>query len=170
MLLVYSLITALVSSNSHAFSPPSTSRRWKKVNYRSSKLFDSEQSPWSPPPAGSDFWNQKETIVQTSMFAPTEEDLKAVSEMKRPLLTEQLEDAESEQAPSAPGVEVEFPPKRRIQASVRETGYDSMKNYIKSMCDHELLNRNEEIILAREIQILLKWEEERELLESKLLR
>jgi hypothetical protein len=38
------------------------------------------------------------------------------------------------------------------------------------MCNHELLNKNEEIILAREIQILLKWEAEREELEQQLLR
>lgn len=67
------------------------------------------------------------------------------------------------------GIESEFP-KRKIKASVRETGTDSMKYYIKSMCNHELLNKNEEIILAREIQILLKWEKEREKLEEELLR
>lgn len=67
------------------------------------------------------------------------------------------------------GIESEFP-KRKIKAKVRETGTDSMKYYIKSMCNHELLNKNEEIILAREIQILLKWEKERELLEEELLR
>jgi len=67
------------------------------------------------------------------------------------------------------GIESEFP-KRKIKASVRETGTDSMKYYIKSMCNHELLNKNEEIILAREIQILLKWEAEREKLEEELLR
>lgn len=58
----------------------------------------------------------------------------------------------------------------RITASVRETGYDSMRNYLKSVCNHELLNKNEEIILAREIQILIKWEEKREELESNLMR
>lgn len=68
------------------------------------------------------------------------------------------------------GIESEFPQKRKGRVSVKETGYDSMRNYIKSMCNHELLNKNEEIILAREIQILLKWEEERENLEAKLLR
>ena len=67
------------------------------------------------------------------------------------------------------GIESEFP-KRKIKASVRETGTDSMKYYIKSMCNHELLNKNEEIILAREIQILLKWEAQREKLEEELLR
>mmetsp|Transcript_23664 Transcript_23664/g.65692 ORF Transcript_23664/g.65692 Transcript_23664/m.65692 type:complete len:445 (+) Transcript_23664:90-1424(+) len=66
-------------------------------------------------------------------------------------------------------IENEFP-KRRITAKVRETGTDSMKHYIKSMCNHELLNKNEEIILAREIQILLKWEKQREKLEEELLR
>jgi hypothetical protein len=70
---------------------------------------------------------------------------------------------------SSKALESEFP-KRKITASVRETGTDSMKNYIKTMCNHELLNKNEEIILAREIQILLKWETEREQLEEKLLR
>jgi RNA polymerase sigma factor (sigma-70 family) len=67
------------------------------------------------------------------------------------------------------GIESEFP-KRKIKASVKETGTDSMKYYIKSMCNHELLNKNEEIILAREIQILLKWEAKREKLEEELLR
>jgi len=67
------------------------------------------------------------------------------------------------------GIESEFPT-RKIKASVRETGTDSMKYYIKSMCNHELLNKNEEIILAREIQILLKWEAQREKLEEELLR
>mmetsp|Transcript_19544 Transcript_19544/g.42509 ORF Transcript_19544/g.42509 Transcript_19544/m.42509 type:complete len:441 (+) Transcript_19544:156-1478(+) len=66
-------------------------------------------------------------------------------------------------------IENEFP-KRRITAKVRDTGMDSMKHYIKSMCNHDLLNKNEEIILAREIQILLKWEKQREKLEEELLR
>lgn len=59
---------------------------------------------------------------------------------------------------------------RKVRASVRETGYDSIKSYIKTMCNHELLNKNEEVILAREIQILIKWEETREGLEASLLR
>ena len=64
----------------------------------------------------------------------------------------------------------ETPTKRRVTAKVRETGYDSIRTYVKTMCNHELLNRNEEIILGREIQILMKWEESREKLESQLLR
>lgn len=59
---------------------------------------------------------------------------------------------------------------RRVTAKVRETGYDSMKNYLKTMCNHELLNKNEEIILAREIQILMTYETFREELEAQLLR
>jgi len=66
-------------------------------------------------------------------------------------------------------LESEFP-KRKIKASVRETGTDSMKYYFKSMCNHELLKKNEEIILGREIQILMKWEQQREGLEEQLLR
>lgn len=45
-----------------------------------------------------------------------------------------------------------------------------MRSYIKTMCNHELLNKNEEIILAREIQILIQWEAVRENLENDLLR
>jgi RNA polymerase primary sigma factor len=58
----------------------------------------------------------------------------------------------------------------KIHANVKETGYDSMRNYIKTMCNHELLNKNEEIILAREIQTLIQWEGVREELESSLSR
>ena len=58
----------------------------------------------------------------------------------------------------------------KIRANVKETGYDSMRNYIKTMCNHELLNKNEEIILAREIQTLIQWEGVREELETSLLR
>merc|ERR1719491_2293469 len=57
---------------------------------------------------------------------------------------------------------------RRIKASVRETGLDSMSYYLKSMGNHELLQKNEEIILAREIQLLIGWEGKREELESEL--
>jgi len=59
----------------------------------------------------------------------------------------------------------EFPKPRKdkkqtkIRASVKETGFDSMSTYLKSMGNHELLRKNEEIILARQIQILMKWEE-----------
>lgn len=59
-------------------------------------------------------------------------------------------------------------PKMRV--SIRETGYDSIKSYIKTMCNHELLNKNEEVILAREIQTLMEYETVREELETELVR
>ena len=59
---------------------------------------------------------------------------------------------------------------KRVRANVRETGYDSINQYMKSMCNHELLNRNEEVILGREIQILIKYEAAREDLEARLER
>mmetsp|Transcript_24180 Transcript_24180/g.57184 ORF Transcript_24180/g.57184 Transcript_24180/m.57184 type:complete len:562 (-) Transcript_24180:86-1771(-) len=59
---------------------------------------------------------------------------------------------------------------KRITARVSETGSDSLSHYLKTMCNHELLNKNEEVILGREIQILIKWEAQREELESQLLR
>jgi RNA polymerase primary sigma factor len=66
--------------------------------------------------------------------------------------------------------EITTPSGKKIRAQVRETGYDSIRTYIKTMCNHELLNKNEEIILAREIQILIQWEQVREQLEADLLR
>lgn len=59
---------------------------------------------------------------------------------------------------------------RRIRANVRETGFDSIKYYMKTMGNHDLLQKNEEIVLAREIQILMKWEGVRDELESELMR
>jgi RNA polymerase sigma factor (sigma-70 family) len=58
----------------------------------------------------------------------------------------------------------------KLRTNVKETGYDSLRTYIKTMCNHELLNKNEEIILGREIQILIRWEGIRETLEAQLLR
>lgn len=59
---------------------------------------------------------------------------------------------------------------RKQLINVKDTGMDSVRNYMKTMCNHELLNKNEEIILAREIQILVQWEKQREDLEAELLR
>ncbi|CAB9506604.1 sigma factor RpoD [Seminavis robusta] len=60
--------------------------------------------------------------------------------------------------------------RRKVRATVSETGTDSMRHYIKMMCNHELLNKNEEVVLAREIQLLIAYEEEREMLEEQLMR
>ena len=35
---------------------------------------------------------------------------------------------------------------RRIRANVRETGFDSIKYYMKTMGNHDLLQKNEEIV------------------------
>jgi len=60
------------------------------------------------------------------------------------------------------------PPK--VRASVRETGNDTMRNYLKSMGNHELLRKEDEIILGRQIQIFVKWEAVRQDLEDSLMR
>ncbi|GMH83047.1 hypothetical protein TL16_g09467, partial [Triparma laevis f. inornata] len=46
----------------------------------------------------------------------------------------------------------------------------SIRSYLKSMGSHSLLHSSEEIVLARQIQILLKWEETRNELETELQR
>lgn len=58
----------------------------------------------------------------------------------------------------------------KVRASVKETGKETMKYYLKTMANHELLSKNEEIVLARQIQILIKWEAVREELEESLMR
>jgi RNA polymerase sigma factor (sigma-70 family) len=79
-------------------------------------------------------------------------------------------DEEDERRKSPPSPEDDGSRRPKLRVSVKETGYDSMKGYIKTMCNHELLNKNEEIILAREIQILMEWEGVRVGLEAELLR
>ena len=59
---------------------------------------------------------------------------------------------------------------RRVLATVRETGFDSMTSYMKTMGSHDLLKKNEEIILAREIQVLVRYEGVRDELEGRLGR
>lgn len=56
------------------------------------------------------------------------------------------------------------------KAYIRETGVDTMKDYLKSMGNHDLLTAQEEVLLARHVQLLLKWEEVRERLEIELAR
>ena len=60
--------------------------------------------------------------------------------------------------------------KRRFTASVKETGVDTMSQYVKSMGSHELLPKDSEILLGRQIQILVGWENIRQELEEKLSR
>lgn len=72
-------------------------------------------------------------------------------------------------APARGGKE-ETETRKKVTAHIRETGQDSMKYYMKTMANHDLLKKNEEIILAREIQVLVEWEKKREDLEATLMR
>jgi hypothetical protein len=164
MLLASALLIALFSINSQAFTPISTSRQWKKNIYRSTtELFDTELFDSQAVPE-IELWNTKAASPAALLARKTLDERANMKNIKRPIRPSLVEEKDKA------GVENEYPPKRKIRASIKETGYDSMRTYIKTMCNHELLNKNEEIILAREIQILLKWELERESLEAKLLR
>lgn len=107
--------------------------------------------------------------MSTVMDKETEEAMLSVPPENRIVTKESMSDTVSNIGKSK-SKNADEEPKRRITANVKETGFDSMKYYMKTMGNHELLKKNEEIILAREIQILIKWEEEREALEAKLIR
>jgi hypothetical protein len=165
MILRSSILLALASSSCYSFSPLSTTRQMKESGHRSSsRLFDSEQStPWDAQNWSVEYSGNAATA--SSKGAP--KNLLGKSNTAAKLGKKQME---YNAVTNSDGLVDPGQTKRKVRASVKETGYDSMKNYIKSMCNHDLLNKNEEIILAREIQILLKWEQERELLEQQLLR
>jgi hypothetical protein len=157
------VIIALASTTSEGFAPLASQRQSNKFGILSStKLLDSEQpSIWN-----ADEWNGGVGSSTMDNFLPSKEEMKVAGKI---MSKKRKDDAAAYQTKL--GIEKEYPTnKRKVRASVKETGHDSMKNYIKSMCNHELLNKNEEIILAREIQVLLKWEEQREQLEEQLLR
>jgi hypothetical protein len=164
---IIALITLHRSEGFTAVAPYSQPQRTRTQS--AGNLFDAEQSsPWSiqewsvdfPETLSTDFAN----VPPSNLFRPSQEDLRVV---EKAIAASSLGSRQSE----SKLLESEFPDaKKKIRANVRETGTDSIKNYIKTMCNHELLNKNEEIILAREIQILLKWEKQREELENQLLR
>ena len=111
-----------------------------------------------------DLWNEGTTAIHQQQLASADEDdtqkqVQAQKQNRAQRLTDRM------QMEQSGGVT-----KRKVRASVKETGYDSMRSYIKTMCNHELLNKNEEVVLAREIQLLIQWEAEREVLEEALLR
>ena len=140
-------VLALLCSSGHSFTQLSISTKLTSIRL-SSSTFDVEQT------------SATERRIAGEQFAPSQEDINAMESAFGKSMGNEKKSS----------IENEFPDKRKIKASVRETGTDSMKEYMKSMCNHELLNKNEEIILAREIQILLKWEEQRDELETQLLR
>jgi len=57
----------------------------------------------------------------------------------------------------------------RVRATVKETGSDSMGSYIKSLGQHELLYKEDEILLGRQVRMLSVLEEKRYELEEELL-
>lgn len=60
--------------------------------------------------------------------------------------------------------------KGKITANVLETGQDTIRQYVKSMGQHQVLSKEDEAVLGKQIQTLSKWEEKRQHLEEKLLR
>ena len=176
------LLIALFSvQNSRGFTPLSSSRQWKGGERRSSQsrstLFDTEESTlWTTQEwTATDFSGSLNSFEKTkissidSIFVPPDADVQGAETVPGAnsfIGTDNYNSPASQLSVN----EAEYPGKKKLRANVRETGTDSMKNYIKTMCNHELLNKNEEIILAREIQILLKWEDQREQLELQLLR
>jgi hypothetical protein len=185
LLLAVLLISA--PSSIEGFSQSSTaasSKQWKgraaTAGFRSSqtKLFDTEWPMEIKDITSVLSQKEKADFEANPVFNPNVEfDLDA-AELTAFTKTAAAKDAlqstttssSSLQSVETSSIESEFGKGRKIRAKVSETGTDSMKTYMKSMCNHDLLNKNEEIILGREIQILLKWEAEREKLEEKLLR
>ena len=173
-------LSALVTvQKSNSFTPHATLQRWNSPNQRTSvsrsRLFDSEEATlwavqeWTATDYATGL-NKPESPWDSNNndFVPSESDLEAAEKaFQLAKATMRKNDSASVWA----NLEVELgDKKKKVTASVRETGTDSMKDYMKTMCNHELLNKNEEIILAREIQILLVWEKQREALELQLLR
>jgi hypothetical protein len=60
--------------------------------------------------------------------------------------------------------------KSKVRATVKETGSDSISTYIKSLGQHELLNKADEVLLATQVRKLISLEETRKKLESDQLR
>ncbi|KAL3802449.1 hypothetical protein ACHAWO_004751 [Cyclotella atomus] len=56
--------------------------------------------------------------------------------------------------------------KSKVRATVKETGSDSINTYIKSLGQHELLNKADELLLATQVRKLISLEETRKMLES----
>lgn len=58
----------------------------------------------------------------------------------------------------------------KITANVLETGQDTIRQYVKSMGQHQVLSPEDESVLGRQIQVLNGYEEQRQELEETLLR
>lgn len=164
-----------------AFTPLPSSRQssnhGRRLPESRSTVFDTEQaSPWTTQEwTATDLSASLKTLENQFLSTPPKENNFLPSEDDFQIAEQVLSAPNPNRKNASSGsklesLEEEFSSKKKLTASVTETGTDSMKNYMKTMCNHELLNKNEEIILAREIQTLLKWEAQREDLELELLR
>ena len=150
-------ISIIALASASAFTPISFDRQWKQIR-STTTLFDTEQSIlWSPT---TESWlSELSTKQPLEKYAARE--FSPSNFIQNAMSLETTNSDKSQIANPEGDISNEYT-KRKVRAKVRETGADSIWNYIKTMCNHELLNKNEEVILAREIQILVKWEEERE--------
>ena len=145
----------------------------RAVTARSSGSQDAEASAEDAPPGA--VVNLTDMPDLLSLELPTSNDGKTVMmtkpKRKAAAAAAATEAADEDDVPVTANADDGAPKKKKkVTATIRETGQDSMKHYLKSMGNHDLLNKNEEIILAREIQILIRWEQTRVDLEAKLAR
>ena len=58
----------------------------------------------------------------------------------------------------------------KVRATVSETGTDSIGGYIKSLGRHELLTKEDEVLLGRQVRMLTELEDRRLELEEEMMR
>jgi len=181
---IAAILTAAVSfhgcdafASSKFVRPPSQFSSTTSSRPRTTTILEvAASADWfSSATSDSSFWSSKSEPASTNSVPRDEEDeqLQLAQQQLTAITAEQQQQLLRNDVYSSDNVRTEqdvVGKKGKIRAQVKETGYDSMRSYIKTMCNHELLNRNEEVVLAREIQVLIKWEEQREELETQLLR
>lgn len=92
----------------------------------------------------------------------------AVKEVKHK--TQNMKDGDNEEGVVQSDLPVQKKRKSKVRATVKETGSDSINTYIKSLGQHELLNKADEVLLATQVRLLIRLEETRKMLESEQLR
>lgn len=100
----------------------------------------------------------KETVFANLSEEDRREAVNAVSSLKS---KEQVDPEARIRSPSKKG---------KVKANVMETGKDSIKEYMKSLSEHQVLSAHDEKVLGKQVQILTKWEEKRQELEVSLSR
>eukprot|EP00529_Nitzschia_sp_RCC80_P002161 CAMPEP_0113454122 /NCGR_PEP_ID=MMETSP0014_2-20120614/7703_1 /TAXON_ID=2857 /ORGANISM="Nitzschia sp." /LENGTH=555 /DNA_ID=CAMNT_0000345523 /DNA_START=104 /DNA_END=1771 /DNA_ORIENTATION=+ /assembly_acc=CAM_ASM_000159 len=162
------------SSSSFVEDVAKAERAFAKSMSDPSPLTEVQEEQASTNPASR--WNKKQALAGTTKLSAVETELKGTiasslskKNSKKNDNNNNMQQMSIEQEHKMHNTKLNKNGKR-ITARVSETGSDSLSHYLKTMCNHELLNKNEEVILGREIQILIKWEAQREELESQLLR